>query len=131
MEDVLHPIFDLAWELTGPEGLADGDAARLAEALAAIQAPGERADAVVALVALAEVLRRRGESTAAQAIQGLAAATDLELVQEVLRTAVSPTDGGARYAGLTGAPRARFQAPEAPKAGAVRVGVGVRFRLNT
>lgn len=132
MDDALHPIFDRAWELSAA-GLEPEGAAELRAALCALSDPEERTDAVVALAALAEVLRRHGEVETSRALLAVAAEVAPVVAQGVLQVASAQGAAGAgeRFTGFSGQARGRFEPPAAPKDGAVRVGVGLRFRLGT
>ena len=132
MDDALHPIFDRAWALSSP-GLDAEGAAELSAAVAALSDPEERTDAVVALAALAEVLRRQGDPEASRALLAVAAEAAPAVAQGVLQVASAQRAAGAgdRFTGFSGQARRRYEPPAAPKDGAVRVGVGLRFRLGT
>ena len=142
MQDVLHPIFDAAYDVLGIE---HDDQGRPVESFvldrwardqiqAAIEAldPVEHETAAVALWVLAEVIQKHNPKTTV-ALRGLAATLSSPVTRALPRYAAADRTGAAkaRYDQFRGEAEPRFAAPTAPTADAHRVGVGLQFRLNS
>lgn len=142
MQDVLHPIFDAAYDVLGIE---HDDQGRQVEAFvldrwardqiqAAIDGldPAEHEAAAVALCVLAEVIQKHNPKTTV-ALRGLAATLSSTVTRALPRHAASERAGAAkaRYDQFRGEIEPRFAAPTPPTAGAHRVGVGLQFKLNS
>jgi hypothetical protein len=136
MRDVLHPIFDLAFDQLGERVDVSGrvleavavDAAGLETIAAAQAADADPSGACIALGALAELLARDGHAGVAEALRGLCAERP-EALRAVRDGAAEQRRerGRAAHAELFGAAPRRV-APAAPTG--VPVGLGLRFRLQ-
>lgn len=136
MRDVLHPIFDLAFDQLGERVDAAGrvleavavDASGLETNAAALAADADPTGACIALGALAELLARDGHDSVAEALRGLCA--DRPEALRAVRDGAAERGrerGRAAHAELFGAAPRRVVS--GPRAG-VPVGLGLRFRLQ-
>ncbi len=132
MQDVLHPIFDVAYDVLGAETFELDTWAedQIKEALEKLSTD-ETHNAAIALCALAEVVGPHNAKTA-EGLRALAKPLSTEVVRALPRHAATEKAGkaNAAYSQFLGAGGPKYAPRAAPEAGTMKVGLGVRFRLN-
>ncbi len=133
MDEVLHPIFDIALATLEVDTYAIDEWAEAEIRQAIADCPdAQRIDAAIALAALAEVVTKNGNAASGRLLRVLAGEAHTSTTRALTRHAATERAANAQKDVVRlGVAEARFQPREPASNDAVNVGVGVRFRLHT